>query len=127
MAFNHLAEDACLAVHAIITSPSLAVPEGRKVSLELIQNLLSLIECVTCMNIHILRFHLSFCRTLSEVNLLVQERAFRSGIHPVIIPDVDLDKVRVEQYQQRLKNASSLFTGNSVSFVDMHAVCRLYG
>jgi len=43
-AFKQLATDACLTVHAIVSSPSLTLHEGRKFPRELLQNLEILIE-----------------------------------------------------------------------------------
>jgi hypothetical protein len=56
--FKHLAEDACETVHAIVSSPSLAENNGRKVPRELIQNLQTLIECVkySMFSIHLIYF-----------------------------------------------------------------------
>jgi len=125
VALNHLAENACLAVHAIITSPSLAVYEGQKVPLELIQKLLSLIECVRgeCVVLTVPGSDLLFGRILSEINLLVQKQISHSRVQPVIIHNIDL--CRVQQYQKRLKNALSPFTVIFVSFMDSHVVCEL--
>jgi hypothetical protein len=108
------------------TSPSLVIYEGQKVPLELIQKLLSLIECMRgeCVVLTVLGSDLLFGRILSEINLLVQEQISHSRVQPVIIHNIDL--CRVQQYQKRLKNALSPFTVNFVSFMDSHVVCELY-
>jgi len=108
-AFNCLAVEACLAIHTIISSPSLTHHEGRSFPRELIQNLENVIECVRFL---ILPFDsylsISVDSTLREMNQFLQKQASRKPTEPVILHDIDV--CEVQEYKQKLINCLALFT-----------------
>ena len=106
-AFNCLAVDACLAVHTIISSPSLTHHEGQIFPRELSQNLENVLEYVRFPNFHF-DFYLSVYRTLREISQFLQQNVSRRPTEPVILHDLDIRKV--QEYQQKLNNISAQFT-----------------